>query len=86
LLVQTDTLKKDLESDERALTEMMARVLRKRKILELAQKRAEEKKECLVREMEEEGEDFSMTVVASLFHDVLPSFSGETSGLVPDTR
>ena len=70
------------------LSEMTARIARKRKVLEQAQQRVAKKFECLVDEMEADGEDMRATVIdasslqAELFPDgwpdpQLPSGGGE---------
>ena len=64
------------------LAEVVARVSRKRKVLEQTEKRAKEKLRCLVSEMEESGEGMSQTIIdASVFESALsPSFLGGIVG------
>ena len=54
---------KQLWEQLRRLSELQARIARKRKVLELAEKRAKDQMNCLVREMEEDGEDMSRLVI-----------------------
>ena len=65
-----DNLRKDLAVDEakrdalvEQLAELQARVSRKRKVLEGAEGQAKKKLQCLVAEMEADGEDLSVTVI-----------------------
>ena len=92
--------REDLSRDEsrrdelmRELAALMARIDRKRKVVELAQKRSIEQAHCLAREMAAEGEDVYQTVIdASLLNAQLDdpfaqsgdSFDG-TLLAVPDT-
>ena len=45
------------------LAELQARLARKRRVLEQAQRRSDEQTECLIREMEESGENLTRTVL-----------------------
>ena len=65
-----DNLRDDLAADEakrdaivEQLTELQARVSRKRKVLEGAEVQAKKKLQCLVAEMEADGKDLSATVI-----------------------
>ena len=65
-----DNLCEDLAVDEakrdalvKQLAELQARVSRKRKVLEGAEGQAKKKLQCLVAEMEVDGEDLSATVI-----------------------
>lgn len=50
------TLEKEIEADEEELSRVMARLLRKKKLLKQANERAQRKAICLANEMEETGE------------------------------
>jgi predicted phage gp36 major capsid-like protein len=86
--------REDLERDEREqnelldrLAELRARIVRKRKVLELAQKRSTEQALCLAREMAAEGEDVYQTVLdVSMFEAQLDDSFGGTSSTAPDTK
>ena len=77
-------LRDDLSQDEKErdrlaeqLAEMIARISRKRIILEQTEKRAKEKMNCLVREMEEDGKDMTALVLdASALEANLSDFPG----------
>ena len=65
-----DNLRKDLAVDEakrdalvKQLAELQAHVSRKRKVLEGAEGQAKKKLQCLVAEMEVDGEDLLVTVI-----------------------
>ena len=68
-------LREELARDEEQLSELLAKVMRKRKVLEQARKKAEERRNCLVREMEASGED--LTAVASDVAALGSDFSDE---------
>ena len=79
-------LEKERDTLTLRLAEMVARVSRKRRVLEQTQQRAKEKMNCLVREMEEDGEDMTQTVIdaSNLESDLFgffpdPSSAPETS-------
>ena len=57
-----DDLESKIQKDTEALLELVRRIDRNKALLEQAQRRAEDKQECLVRELEADGEDLSRTV------------------------
>ena len=82
-----ENMKRDLSDDEKErdrlaqqLAEMIARISRKRVVLEQTEKRAADKMNCLVREMEEDGEDMTALVVDASALEAnlsgLPEFTG----------
>ena len=91
-----DNLREDLAVDQAkrdALVEQLAKlqacVSRKRKVLESAEGQAKKKLQCLVAEMEVDGEDLSATVIdmsvlqAELFS---PTSAGTTAGGAGSSR
>ena len=99
--VSEENLQQDLNRDEEEreqllarLAELQSRVARKRKVLEQARRRAEDARNCLIREMEAEGEDLSRVAYdAALFEASSDDFGGfgnaafvGTPSAVPDTR
>ena len=68
----------------RELSELQARLDRKRKVLEQAQQRSDRQAQCLIREMEEGGEDLSRTVfdVSLLDAQLADPFGGTSVGVL----
>ncbi len=93
-----NNLHEDLAGDEaewdtllECLSEVQARVARKRKVLEQVEGHTQKKLHCLVKEMEAEGEDLSATVIdastlqAKLFSPALVKTAAAGAGNSQDS-
>jgi hypothetical protein len=66
---------KKVEEDEKLLSDVIARLLRNKKILAQAKDRAAKKAECLANELEEEGEDVRAEEINCPAADALVGYS-----------
>lgn len=83
---EADAAEQELWTQLERLSTLQAKVARKRKVLEQARKRAQDQTNCLIREMEADGEDLTRTVLdasaleADLFGSLLdPSVADGTA-------
>lgn len=76
-----DGLDSEIKADIEAMVKLVRRVDRKKKILDLGQRRALAKEECLVHQLESEGEESARTVADISYQEAFASPSGDVLAL-----